>query len=86
MDYLVSNQKQTMEKDIMHPQKRNSPGGRALDYVELSGKVYTMHTERGAISDLTTWVQGYPDHGLQDPTRLDLHPLVQAPTVFLPTH
>ena len=61
MDYLVSNQKQTMEKDIMHPQKGNSPGGRALDYVELSGapgKVYTVHTERGAICDLTTWVQG----------------------------
>ena len=56
-----------IEKDIVHPQKGNSPEGGALDYVTRpkshgkfggpKGKVYAVDPGMGNISDLPTWFQ-----------------------------
>lgn len=59
-DGLSCNQKQMMEKDIMHAQKRDSPEGGALDYVTrpqsrgkyrgLIGKVHAVYPGMGTTS------------------------------------
>lgn len=56
------------EKDIIYPQKGNSPEGGALHYVTksnshgkfsgLEGKVYAVHPGVGTTSDLPTKFQG----------------------------